>query len=199
MAPGDLLDGMDESVSHDDHTQCIDLLLESDDVMFEGVVPFVGGGAMTRFFAPKEEPSSSDDELDSFIPPLPEENPDDAVACKRGPGYVGAYSPAERRARIARFHAKRARRVWKKRVRYDARKSIACKRVRVKGRFVKKEEESLMKGRGEAEAETALSSEPSSDDDGAGAHDFDALDDDAVLGGGASLDVALGRALDALS
>lgn len=61
------------------------------------------------------------------------------------PGYIGAYTAAERRERIARFLAKRDRRVWTKKVKYDVRKNFADSRVRVKGRFVKKEDEELMK------------------------------------------------------
>ena len=41
----------------------------------------------------------------------------ECASLARRPGFVGAYSPEERRDRIARFHEKRARRVWKKRVR----------------------------------------------------------------------------------
>ena len=45
MAPHDMLDGVDVCDSQDDHGPCIDLLFDSsDDPMFEGVVPFVGGG-----------------------------------------------------------------------------------------------------------------------------------------------------------
>ena len=50
-----------------------------------------------------------------------------------------------RKRRVARFHGKRARRVWTKRVKYDVRKNFAETRLRVKGRFVKKEEEDLLK------------------------------------------------------
>ena len=38
---------------------------------------------------------------------------------------------------ISRFHEKRKRRVWKKKIRYHCRKNLADSRVRVKGRFVK--------------------------------------------------------------
>ena len=61
------------------------------------------------------------------------------------PGWIGAYSPEARKRRIARFHGKRARRVWTKRVRYDVRKDFASTRPRVEGRFAKKEEEDLLK------------------------------------------------------
>jgi hypothetical protein len=54
-------------------------------------------------------------------------------------GFVGAYSLDSRLRRIERFMAKRQERVWEKVVKYDVRKSFADQRLRVKGRFVKKE------------------------------------------------------------
>ena len=59
--------------------------------------------------------------------------------------YVGAYSPEARKARISRFLQKRKHRVWTKKVKYDVRKNFADSRLRVKGRFVKKEDEMLMR------------------------------------------------------
>ena len=53
---------------------------------------------------------------------------------------LGSYTPEERRKRIERFLEKRKLRVWTKRVKYDVRKNLADSRVRVRGRFVKKEE-----------------------------------------------------------
>ena len=47
-------------------------------------------------------------------------------------GFVGAYSPEARRARIERFLAKRDKRVWTKKVKYDVRKNFADSRLRVK-------------------------------------------------------------------
>ncbi|KAL3921516.1 MAG: hypothetical protein SGILL_002707 [Bacillariaceae sp.] len=53
-------------------------------------------------------------------------------------GRIGIYTPAERAAIIARFHSKRSRRVWNKKIRYNCRKNLADNRLRVKGRFVKR-------------------------------------------------------------
>lgn len=64
---------------------------------------------------------------------------------ERPVGWIGAYSPDSRKVRIERFLVKRSHRVWTKSVKYDVRKNFADSRLRVKGRFVKKEEESLMR------------------------------------------------------
>lgn len=63
----------------------------------------------------------------------------------RPEGWVGAYSPESRKIRIERFMEKRNHRVWTKSVKYDVRKNFADSRLRVKGRFVKKEDELLMR------------------------------------------------------
>ena len=52
-------------------------------------------------------------------------------------GRIGIYTRDERRCIIARFHEKKRRRVWKKKIRYHCRKNLADRRVRVKGRFVR--------------------------------------------------------------
>lgn len=44
-----------------------------------------------------------------------------------------------------RFFEKRKQRVWTKKVKYDVRKNFADSRLRVKGRFVKKEDEELLR------------------------------------------------------
>ena len=64
---------------------------------------------------------------------------------ERPDGWVGAYSPESRKVRIERFMEKRNHRVWTKSVKYDVRKNFADSRLRVKGRFVKKEDELLMR------------------------------------------------------
>jgi hypothetical protein len=64
---------------------------------------------------------------------------------ERPDGWIGAYSPESRKTRIERFMEKRKHRVWTQSVKYDVRKNFADSRLRVKGRFVKKEDELLMR------------------------------------------------------
>lgn len=54
-------------------------------------------------------------------------------------GRIGIYTPRERSAIIERYRNKRRRRVWTKKVRYSCRKNLADNRLRIKGRFVKKD------------------------------------------------------------
>ena len=60
-------------------------------------------------------------------------------------GWTGAYSPTSRQLRVDRWKSKRGSRIWVKKVKYDVRKNFAESRLRVKGRFVKKEDETLMR------------------------------------------------------
>jgi hypothetical protein len=60
-------------------------------------------------------------------------------------GRIGIYTPAERAAIITRFQSKRTRRVWNKKIRYNCRKNLADRRMRVKGRFVKRSTEEQAK------------------------------------------------------
>ena len=60
-------------------------------------------------------------------------------------GWVGAYSPMSRHLRVNRFLEKRNQRTWTKKVKYNVRKDFADSRLRVKGRFVKQEDEMLMR------------------------------------------------------
>ena len=66
--------------------------------------------------------------------------------------YPPMSSPQERNIIIRRFHDKRKKRVWKKKIRYDCRKSLADSRVRVKGRFVKSESKDITTAEGETQA-----------------------------------------------
>jgi hypothetical protein len=56
-------------------------------------------------------------------------------------GRIGIYTRKERDAIIARFKDKRNRRVWKKKIRYGCRKNLADRRIRIKGRFVRSDEQ----------------------------------------------------------
>lgn len=60
-------------------------------------------------------------------------------------GRIGIYTPAERAAIISRFQFKKSRRVWNKKIRYNCRKNLADRRMRVKGRFVKRSSEEAKK------------------------------------------------------
>lgn len=72
-------------------------------------------------------------------------------------GRIGIYTPAERAAIIAKFNTKRSRRVWNKKIRYNCRKNLADRRMRVKGRFVKRstEQAAALKAQLEQQAESA--------------------------------------------
>lgn len=60
-------------------------------------------------------------------------------------GRIGIYTPQERAAIIARFNEKRSHRNWNKKIRYNCRKSLADRRLRVKGRFVKRSEQEQLR------------------------------------------------------
>jgi len=68
---------------------------------------------------------------------------------------VGAYTKEERQAIIAKFRAKKMRRVWRKQIKYDCRKRLADTRPRVKGRFVSRKEPADS-AEGEVDGETEL-------------------------------------------
>lgn len=67
-------------------------------------------------------------------------------------GRIGIYTPSERAAIIARYNDKRTRRNWNKKIRYNCRKSLADRRLRVKGRFVKRSEQEQLAKQLEAQA-----------------------------------------------
>jgi hypothetical protein len=58
---------------------------------------------------------------------------------------MGNYDPAERKKRLEKWYEARKKRVWQKRVKYGVRKNFADSRLRVKGRFVKKDDEEKLK------------------------------------------------------
>jgi len=69
-------------------------------------------------------------------------------------GRIGIYTPAERAVILAKFNAKRSRRVWNKKIRYNCRKNLADRRMRVKGRFVKRSVEEPAKSSNKVETMT---------------------------------------------
>lgn len=69
--------------------------------------------------------------------PLPEHLVDpSARAAAKLAGYIGAYSPEQRKIRIEKFLEKRSRRVWTRKVKYDVRKNFADSRLRIKVRIL---------------------------------------------------------------
>lgn len=63
------------------------------------------------------------------------------ASCDPSEKRIGVYTVEARKARLAKFHEKRKKRVWRKTIKYDCRKKLADNRPRVKGRFVKRDEE----------------------------------------------------------
>ena len=60
-------------------------------------------------------------------------------------GNIGKYSPEARKERLREFMAKRSKRIWTKQTRYQVRTMVADSRLRVKGRFLNKEDEELLR------------------------------------------------------
>ena len=118
-----------------------------DACLFPDLGPAPGAGTFDALLGgaaapPPSSPRAGQGRGKKRLPPRPAPKPSSSNG---RPGWIGAYSPEARKRRVARFHGKRARRVWTKRVKYDVRKNFAETRLRVKGRFVKKEEEDLLK------------------------------------------------------
>jgi len=64
---------------------------------------------------------------------------------KQQPLKIGTLTYEERRNKIRNFLEKRNRRKFVKRISYDCRKRVADKRIRIKGRFVTKEQALALK------------------------------------------------------
>jgi hypothetical protein len=74
-----------------------------------------------------------------------DDDSDTASSGQKRKMQIGAYTPAERKQKIARYLKKRHERVWKKKIEYGVRKDFANSRVRVGGRFVGKRDEVLLR------------------------------------------------------
>jgi hypothetical protein len=59
---------------------------------------------------------------------------------------IGSLTPEERYAKVRRYKEKRARRTWSKKINYGCRKRVADNRLRIKGRFVTKEQAKSISG-----------------------------------------------------
>jgi hypothetical protein len=68
-------------------------------------------------------------------------------------GRIGIYTKEERSVIIAKFYEKRKRRVWNKKIRYNCRKNLADRRVRVKGRFVRAADREKMMNEDDADGD----------------------------------------------
>ena len=60
-------------------------------------------------------------------------------------GNIGKYSPEARKERLCRFMAKRLKRIWTKRIMHHSRTTVANYKLRYKGRFLKKDDEELLR------------------------------------------------------
>jgi len=56
---------------------------------------------------------------------------------------IGAYTPHERRRLLLKFREKKTKRSFTKKVKYMKRKALAENRLRIQGRFIRKEDEHL--------------------------------------------------------
>lgn len=54
--------------------------------------------------------------------------------------YIGKLTAKQRKRKIIKYKEKRKRRIWSKKINYDCRKRVADNRLRIKGRFVTKEQ-----------------------------------------------------------
>ena len=54
---------------------------------------------------------------------------------------IGKLTLQERYLKIKRYKEKKERRIWTKKIFYDCRKQVADKRLRIKGRFIRKEDQ----------------------------------------------------------
>lgn len=72
-------------------------------------------------------------------------NGNNQIKNSNGSGFIGIYSPLKRKELIENYLVKRKKRVWKKRIKYEVRKNFADSRLRVKGRFISKKDEDILR------------------------------------------------------
>jgi hypothetical protein len=80
-----------------------------------------------------------EDLLDLQCPKKPEIKVSVTIA-KPSPSLIGTLTLEQRKEKIEKYLAKRKKRTWQKRIYYDCRKKVADKRLRIKGRFVTKDQ-----------------------------------------------------------
>ncbi|TNV85403.1 hypothetical protein FGO68_gene12946 [Halteria grandinella] len=83
---------------------------------------------------PVVPPSATSIEQSNLFSTLKIENPSEFRK-------IGKLTLQERYAKIKRFKEKKQRRNWDKKIFYDCRKKVADKRLRIKGRFIRKEDQ----------------------------------------------------------
>jgi len=113
---------------------------EVDEVANEGLQP--------RYFCSPEEQASLEYsqvpeeiyEQDNFKLDGSQEFKDEPEDPTENERRIGGLTVRERKEKIRRFLEKRKRRIWKKKVCYDCRKKVADKRLRIKGRFVTRDQ-----------------------------------------------------------
>jgi phosphopantetheine adenylyltransferase len=59
---------------------------------------------------------------------------------------IGTLTVSQRREKIRKYFEKRKRRIWRKKISYDCRKKMADKRLRIKGRFVTRDQACALLG-----------------------------------------------------
>ncbi len=89
--------------------------------------PYQGGFRLDAERLPLEPPKRPEPPVSVHVPPQPER-------------MIGTLTVSQRKDKIQKYLEKRKRRIWKKKICYDCRKKVADKRLRVKGRFVTREQ-----------------------------------------------------------
>ena len=81
------------------------------------------------------EKESKANTKETIIKIIIQQNPE-----RRNNELIGTLTPDQRRLKISKYLEKRKKRTWQKRIYYDCRKRVADNRLRIKGRFVTKDQ-----------------------------------------------------------